>query len=510
MPNATYALEIDWDNSGGFVDPYSDEDVTADLISANIVRGYSGPMARVPLCGRATFVLDNSSQAYSPPLGAAVLPMRPVRFQMTYSGTTKTLFRGYVNDIIPEADQYGMRRVTFECVDAISILDRHEGETSIRISAYADDVIAEVVAAAYTPPATDYEAGINLFPVSCERWAWTTGTSGQESGRNETPTEQVCALDRIADACIGDWGRFFIKGDGTAAYYNRHHMPLDASTVAVLDDTMTEMGYRKTADTIYNHIEVTCNPRDIGQVREVLGEFSQSRATVIEANSSRTFILRFRDPYNTTRLVGGYNCRVPVANTDYQCTDDEAGDGTDVTASVTAAATFYGDHAEITLTNALAAPVWIQKLQVRGRAVRTRDMITMIASDAVSIAAYGKRKLPVLVPMMSAPEDAQTLADYLLAIYKDPVHEIRNLAFVANDSDVLMTAARDLDLMDRIEVTETQTGLSSMVGHVFALTHEINSECQHTVQMSLETPYVLGTPFRLDISQLNSGHVLIY
>jgi hypothetical protein len=407
-----------------------------------------------------------------------------------------------------------MRQVTLECTDAIEQLGIWEGEIAIQTMATADTIITAIVAAAYTPPATAYDAGINVFPTSCERWAWSTGMSGQEPGRSQTPTEKVSALDRITDVCTADWGRFFIAGDGTATYYNRHRMPLDSTTELTLDNGMSGMGYVKEVGTIRNQVEVTCNPRDIGEVLEVVGQLTQRSAPILEAtgdpNDERVFTIRFRDPSNSAKAIGAKDCLTPVAVTDMFATDDEAGAGTDESANVTIAATFYGDHAEITLTNTTASPVWVHRLRVRGYAVRARDMVTMTASDATAITAYGKRKLPILVPMMSWPENAQTLADHLLAVYKDPVNQVTDLMFVANDTATLLEAARDLELMDRVVVTETQTGLSAMVGHVNFIEHDIDGECKHIVKLNLETPYVLGTPFRLDTSQLDSGHLLIY
>jgi len=514
MPDATsYELAVDWDNDGSFAT--AGDDITADLIHASIQRGYSGPLARVAIVGRATFTLDNDDQTYSPPLDATVLPMRPVRFQMTYNGSTETLFRGYLADISPQTDQYGMQQAVLACVDAMELLDIFEGDIAIQIDAQADDIVNAVVNAAYTPPSESYDAGINLFPTSCERWSWSVGISGQESGQSRNPTETVSAIDRITDACTSDWGRFFIAKDGAATFYNRHRMPLDDSTDLTLNDDMMQMDYRKTKDTIYNHVEVTCNPRDIAEVVEIIGEITQThQPPILEANGdpgdTRAFTIRFRDPSNRTKAIGGYSCITPVAGTDYITTDDEPGAGTDQSANVNVSETFYGDHAEIELENTNAFPVWVQTLQVRGYAVRSRDMITMTASDATSITAYGKRKLPILVPMMSWPEDAQTLSDHLLAVYKDPVHVVENLWWQGNDSQTLLEAARDIELGWRVDLTETQTGLSNMIGHVFAIQHEIDGECNHRVGISLETPYVLGTPFRLDTSALDSGHLLIY
>lgn len=503
---ATYKLEVDWNNDGDFDD--AGEDISADWIDATIRRGFASPLARVPAVGRARFRLRNSAQAYSPPLEAGVVPMLPVQFTMTYGITSVVLFRGFIEEIRPDFGTKLQRQAVLECVDAISMLDRYEGEVALQTDVYADDLIEDVVAAVYTPPDTDYDEGVNLFPTSCDRWSYGPRVNPDNPGG--AAVENVRAMDKILDCCTADWGRFFVKGDGTAAYYNRHHMPLEDTITLTLDNTMVAMGYRKADDTIFNYVQVTCNPREIGQTREVLGEISGDDPPRIEASADITLTLRFRDPSNTSRHIGGLSCLTPVATTDYECTDDEGGEGTDVTTDVTPTATFYGDYAEIKLENTTAAPVWVQKLQVRGYAVRAREPVTVTAQDATSIAAYGKRKLTLNVPLMSWTAHAQSLADYLLAVYKDPQHDVHGVSFIANSDATRLSFARDLDLLDRVSITETQTGLSAFLGHVYALEHVINSKWHHVVTMDLETPYDVGTPFRLDTSALNSGHVLIY
>ncbi len=94
---ATYTLKVDWNNDGDFAD--AGENISADWIKARIRRGFSGPLARMAMVGRASFQLKNSAQAYSPPAVAIVLPACPVIFQMTYNATTETLFRGFVEAI---------------------------------------------------------------------------------------------------------------------------------------------------------------------------------------------------------------------------------------------------------------------------------------------------------------------------------------------------------------------------------------------------------------------------
>lgn len=504
---ATYTLKVDWDNDGDFLD--AGEDISADVMSANIRRGFSSPLTRMAVVGRVTFLLKNSAQSYSPPLEADVLPSRAVQYSMTYDATEVVLFTGEVESIKPSFGQYRDRRCVLECVDDTAKLDIYEGDIAMQVGVYAHNLIAAIVAAVYTPGGTDYQSGINFFPTSGDRWSWK---AFDDAPRVRGPWESIRASSKILDCCAADWGRFFIAKDGDPTFHNRHQTALDATTELTIDDLMTGMSYQKTASTIYNTIDVTCTPRRVGQTLEVVGAISQDAGPRIEGSDDREFTIRFRDPTNSEVRVGGKDCVTPVATTDYECTSDEGGEGTDKTGDVTCSATFYGDRAEITLTNADAAPVYVQKLQVRAYPVRSQGEVTMTASDATSITAYGKRKLTVAAPLMGNTVHAQSLADYLLDVYKDPVDCVEGLTFQANRNATLIAAARDLELQDRVVVTETQTGLSAVVGYIYSIRHAITAAGHdHRVTLNLQTGYdVGGTAFRVDTSTVDGAHVVIY
>ncbi len=502
---ATYTLAVDWNNGGDYED--EGDDISALMISANIRRGFSSPLARMAVVGRATFVLNNASQAFSPALEADVLPARTVLFTMTYSSTV-TLFTGQIESIKPAMGQYGTRRCILECVDDTTLLDIYTGDIALQTDVYADDIITAVVAASYTPAGTAYQVGINFFPTSADRWSWKAFDGAP---RTRGPYESIRASAKILDACAADWGRFFIAKNGYPTFHNRHQTGLDDSTELAIDDLMMDMDYQKTASTVYNAIDVTCTPRRISPNLEIVGEIAQDAAPKIEGSDDRKFTIRFKDPVNSEITVGGLDAITPVASTDYECTDDEAGNGTDKTGSVTCSAAFFGNHAEITLTNADAAPVYVQQLQVRAYPVRSQNDVTMNSTDDTSVTAYGKRKLPISAPLMSAQADALSLAGYLLAVYKDPVDCVEGLTFSANRDATLMAAARDLELQDKVVVTETQTGLSAVAGFTYLMQHTIvRGGKDHRVTLNLETGYDPGTPFRLDNSALDSNHLLIY
>jgi len=509
MTKATsYELFVDWNDDDDYGD--AGEDLSAVFMGAILTSGFNDSLARMATVGRASFILNNATKALSPALEADVLPRRKVKFQMTYGGSTVVLFQGLTDSIAPSPGERGDLRVSLQCVDDIARLDQHEGPITLQTNVYADDIITPVVAAVYTPASTDYDAGINLFPTAADRWTGRiSGAPG--SGRTGGIVQEVNASAKILAACAGDWGLFFVAKDGTPTYRNRHTLSLDASTELTLDNTMTAMDYRKSIRPVYNVIEVTCYPRTIGEVNEVLGWMTQGTAPMIEASGASTFTLRFRDPANNAIQLGGKEPITPIASLDYECTNDEGGEGDDETTNVTPTMTAYGDYAEVTLTNDVAYPVYVQKLHVRGLAVRAHESVTMNAQDDTSIASYGKRKLAIDGALMSSTIDAQTLANHLLAYYKDPQDEVQGVMFYANNSDTLMQAARDLELCDRVVISETQTGLSGYAGYITSMTHTIQPGKIHAVTLNLATAYAIsGDPFTIGTSLLSSADVLIY
>jgi hypothetical protein len=420
---------------------------------------------------------------------------------MTYS-TAVVLFRGYIESIRPTPFTTGDRRVTIECVDGMVLLDTYEEAIAFQTNVHADDIISPVVSAVYTPPATNYEKGVNLFPFSGDKWS--------ASEKQGLGFEDITAGQKIQDACVSDWGRFFISKAGNPTYFNRYHAPYVSAILHTLVNNMMGMGYVKRVSTVWNDVEVSVNPRSVGTVLEVLGRVYQSDPPQIEASASQTFTLYFVDPSNNGLSIGGKDAITPVAGTDYACTDDEAGEGNNLTGSVSVVMTAYADRADVMLTNSSSGPVYVQTLQVRGYAVRVLDAVTLTAEDAASQAANEKRKLTLNAALMSNQDDGQGLADYLISVYKNPLDEVTGLRVLANRGAVYMAAVRDAELMDKVVLTETQTGLSSYAGIIYAMTHEINYRDEHWLTLSLETAFNPGTRFQLDVSALNSGHLLIY
>lgn len=505
MPDATYQLGIDFDGGGSVIKPT--EAVDADVISITVERGFVSPLARLPMVGRMTVVLKNTDKAYSPPLESDLLPGRLITLEMTTDSGQGNLFGGFIESIQPAPGLYGPRTTLITAVDFLSQLDIFEGRIGIKTDATADDIISDVVNDVDSNAITNYDDGINVFATSGEQWTLDSilGTG------YDAPRENVLASQKILDACTADWGRFAIDKLGRPSFYNRHYMPLTAPLRLTLDNSMEAMAYDKRLSEIFNFIEVTYLPRTVSEQYEVLGRLTPGRAAEILPNTTETFVIPFHDPTNQAIKIGGLSVLDPVANTDYAGTSDEAGEGSNVTGDLTITMDDYADKAEVHVENTSASTVWLQRLQVRGFAVRSREPETVRASDATSIAAYGRRKLAINATLMSTPFQAKALADYLLTLYKDPHDIVSGLMFTANRSSTLLNAAKDIELLDKVVVSEDQTGLSSFTGHVTRIRHEIRNAKDHKVWIDLETPLTYeNDPFRINTSTLGSGDILIY
>lgn len=497
---ADYTVLVDWDGDGDFED--AGEDVSTDFVSASISRGFSDPIARVARVGRATILLNNSDRQYSPELDADVIPRREVMIQMTYDGVTTTRFRGFIDKIRPQSGRWERRRVELVCSDAMVLLGQGDAKIPLSVDVYADEIIEDIVGAVYTPSGTNYERGLNLFPVSADRWAWEI--AGQA-------VEEVTAAAKIGDVCLSDWGLFFIAADGTPTYYNRHHMSFDDTIVLTLDGTMQEIDYDLAVSSVRNAVDVTCYPRSVGQTNEVLARISQDDAPMIEPGGTKTFVMRFRDPANQKIKLGGLDCVDPLEEQmDYICTNDSAGEGDDVTDQVNVSADFYGDQAEVTLENTTADPAYIQKLQVRGLAVRAREPVVILIKDDASIALNQRWTLSIDAILMSSQVKAYALAEHLLDRYKDAAAVVSNVGVVANTTPTRMAAVRDLELCQLVSVSEHQTGLSSYSGYIWQLQETIGLTV-HTVTFGLVGAYELpGDPWIWDTSEWDGGDVWIY
>lgn len=101
-------------------------DISSEVELCDIMLGFDDPLMHVASIGICSLILHNNARQFSPnnsasPYYDALLPYRLV----TVARDGRTLFRGYVQGIRPDAGQFGEQRCVVECVDLLGLLQDH-------------------------------------------------------------------------------------------------------------------------------------------------------------------------------------------------------------------------------------------------------------------------------------------------------------------------------------------------------------------------------------------------
>lgn len=133
------------------------------------------------------------------------------------------------------------------------------------------------------------------------------------------------------------------------------------------------------------------------------------------------------------------------------------------------------------------------------------------ATGSTSAGFYWPRTLAVSAPWLPAGY-AQTLADWLLYVYKDEHYRLPALT-VQPTTSAAWTQALDRDIGDRLSITINGPGALTYArdAWVEGIRMAWDKASGHTTVWQLSDAESLGpTPFRLSVSALNSGDVLIF
>jgi hypothetical protein len=211
----TFLVEVKWSGT-----TWTDE--TSRMRRARLWSGFERPGDFVAAVGRCALTFDNTDRRFSPgntggALYGSLNPRREVRVKASDGVTTWTLFRGYIERILPDAGEWAGGECVIECVDAIALLARQAVGVAHEDSKAVDEAVAAVVASAYTPPASSYS---------------DNGDSLSHYGRGWNP-EDTTALQALREIAEAVYGRFYIARDGTAAYISRDDRQDSSAPVAL-------------------------------------------------------------------------------------------------------------------------------------------------------------------------------------------------------------------------------------------------------------------------------------
>jgi hypothetical protein len=278
-------------------------------------------------------------------------------------------------------------------------------------------------------------------------------------GRQWLP-EHTTTLDALRDICRAVYGRFWAGRDGTLSFWSRRQQQ-DASVSAALlaqGVPLDVLEVALDAADVINHAQVTVYPVETVGSLHVL--WTAQTVLRVAPGQTRTLYAPFRD--ESGERVAALDVIAPVAGDDYAVSDRPDGLGFDYTGSphFTLSAAIEATRAALTLTNTAIGPLYVTRLQVRGRPIRTYDPITLLASDSGSQAHYGRRAIALDLSMQADPVFGQAYAEYLVGRYKTPALSATRLCI----RDRARLGAADVlgvGLMDKVIVGDPASGLAA-------------------------------------------------
>lgn len=467
MPIPSVSLQAEFSGIGaGWTEIWSDVRMSVPVRFGYGIRG-NGPADRVASPGVMTFALDNSKfnsgglfGYYSPGhtncrSGFDV----GIAFRIGFSdGTLQYKFFGTLSAIQPTANVRGGPWLTY-CVvmDWMDEASRTNLDNiPIQINKTATDLVGELHNNVPRPPraVTPY-VSTDVYPYSFDN----------------SRDEGISVLEELQRLAMSEVGWIYIAGDNLTAdrlfFETRSARATKNTSLTSLDNTMHDLVTSRSRDDIINRMLVQIHPRRIdAAATSVLFNLTETNAIIeLGSGETKTVVAPYTDPTQRNTRVGGTDMVAPVATTDYLLNTAADGSGSNITASLVVSADFYANVAFLTLTNTNASVGYVTKLQLRGKGIYDMQHLVLKQEDASSIAQFGGQAFTYVMPYQSDPNVGDGAARYLLSLYKDQVTDVESVSFHACRSAALLTAARAREPGDRIDITETQTGLTSTTGY---------------------------------------------
>lgn len=428
----------------------------------------SRPWDLVATTGTLTFTLNNSATNSAGLVGRYSIGHTnclsgftvgiPVRWTLTYDGTTYERFRGHLIQAAVQPGTKLSRGVNVVCADWMdrAAVDFY-GEAATQESKASGLVMGVLIDQASFPP-----PGVSL-PTSST--SLTYALDAGQSDRDPILSE----AQRIAQS---EFGYFYVRRQGTVGgvptFVPRFSRQTTGTFAATFDDSMVGLQVDANQTDIVNSVRMRVYPPAIdGAATTVLFGLRADSTNRHVIAPGETLILNgpYTDPSNPTARVGGTSMVTPVATTDYTANTAADGSGTNMTSSLSVDVSAGANLIRAYITNtSLTTLVYLTKFQVRGKGLYRYEAIENVLQDAGSIRQHGLRELTVDMPYAGSLTAATLVADEILALYAQPVTRPTGMQFVANRSTAQMTAALSLDIGDRVAIAETVSGVVNGTG----------------------------------------------
>lgn len=454
-----WGVELELNGAGG-----GWTDVSADVRHVPImceygIDGYE-PTDRVASAGSLAFVLDNSILNSAATLGYYSpfhLSKRAgfdynigVRFWIWYGTVQQYKHVGKLTDILPVPGLYDKRMVMCKSLDYMDDLARIDVPDLAAQTGQRGDQLLTTILAAMTPQpaARSFDTWIDSFAYALD------GGTGQ----------RLKVREEINKLATSEHCYVYIKGDTSTGGVLRAEKrgaraPSSIATSLTFSDDMARDGLVVTGgrDDLYSTVKVIVHPTRVDAAATTVLFSLQTTTTTVAAGATLTTIFGpYRDP-TSNDACGGVSMVAPAATTDYTMNTAADGLGSDLTASFSVSASYTGEGVRYSITNSSGSTGYITKLQARGKGVYRSEAVI----EKVVTGAYGTRALTIDMPYQTSINVATNVSTYLASLLGTPAARVRSVRFLASKSATFLAAAIAREPGDRIEITETVTGLAS-------------------------------------------------
>ncbi len=461
MTNPVISVYIDLENDGNF----TGGDVSAYVITAGWQIGFESAFTSMARDNTASITFKNLDRRFSPeyasgPYFGKLTTGRTVKITATLSSITTVLYLGWIASISPTFGKFADRTCTIECTAWMERAQRAESLIDLQIEKTADEIIVAVLdgAAIYPPGFSGYwilgtsTIGVNTRVGSIASYfvAETGITTFAFAGDWEAGTS---VYDAIVQTLEREGGRLFVARNGILYFYNRHHFLVDTAIDASFTNSMTDISY-SYGTQVSNFVTAKYQPRSVSAPGQTLATLGKE----VFVSSATTGEINYRFTGEAGETVAATAIITPVATTDYLANSLADGTGNNLTANVTASvSSSSATEATVYYVNSGPDAYILGTSKIRGTMLTAYQEQSYTAEDAISITAFGR--LAYDYPgIQDTITDAQTVADFYLAILKNPVGLVESVTFAGKNSAII-TSLLAQSIGSKIALSEFQTGI---------------------------------------------------
>jgi hypothetical protein len=390
----------------------------------------------------------------------------------TYSTVTRTRTHGYwwIRDIKPAGGTKGRRQTQIRGEGFLGRASKVPVDVPIQLDKTADQIIDACLAAGglYPPGFSGYwllglpsqselgestrlgstsvystlDTGISMFPYAMDN--------------NEEGSSLYAALRLVAES---EMGRVFIDRDGTVVLWNRHHLTKTTELYESFSDSMFDLKY-SYGDGIVNDVTIEHNPRELDETGTPTLA-TVDKAIKVKAGETKTVSLRYEDGNNNR--ISTTDPVTPVATTDYTAHVADDGTGTDLTGSFTITPTYAAQSVKWAVANGSASDGHLDAGSKQRGNNKLTDFgrVKIQKEDQTSIGDYGRRAKRIRAKLLEDSTFAEGAAQWILTLRKDARGDAQDIQHTPLRSEALITAGLGRQIGERINIGETQTGLSA-------------------------------------------------